>query len=51
MVYDEGFEMRMNGYIFFGFSQFFPVSTANKEQKENPHFSEGVKKAENGSSF
>jgi len=51
MVYDEGFEMRMNGHIFFGFSQFFPVTTATDTQKREPHFSEGVKKAENGSSF
>jgi hypothetical protein len=43
--------MRMNGHIFFGFSQFFPVSTATDSQKREEHFSERVKKAENGSSF
>lgn len=51
MVQDEGFEMRINGFIFFGFSQFFPASTANEQQKNDPKFNDGLKKSENGNHY
>lgn len=34
MIQDEGFEVRINGNKFFGFSAFFPVKMHNSEYKK-----------------
>jgi len=48
MIYDEGFEVRLNGNKFFGFSAFFPVNVPNGVYKKGIT---PTKKLENGEEY
>jgi len=50
MIYDEGFEVRINGNKFFGFSQYYPIKESTSNVKINLKYEQGmqVKETENG---